>query len=114
MGDHVSPEDCPVSQAVQVLGGKWKIVIIYYLLNGTKRFNELKRLIPDVTQQMLTMQLRELERDRVIERHVYAQVPPKVEYSLTESGRALKPILLALGDWGAAHYQTTPSLTGVD
>jgi DNA-binding HxlR family transcriptional regulator len=103
MGDAVSMRDCPVSQAVQVLGGKWKIIIIYYLTHGTKRFNELKRLIPDVTQQMLTMQLRELEQDGVIHRNVYAQVPPKVEYSLTEAGWALEPILTALGQWSAAH-----------
>lgn len=97
------PDDCTVGSAVRMLSGKWKLIIIYYLLSGTKRFNELKRLMPRVTQQMLTSQLRELERDGVVHREVYAEVPPRVEYSLTESGRALAPILAALGEWGEAH-----------
>lgn len=85
--------DCAVIYAVGLLGGKWKLVIIYYLIQETKRFNELRRLIPDVTQQMLTLQLRELERDGIVHRQIYAQVPPKVEYSLTPHGRHLEPIL---------------------
>ncbi|GAB4115185.1 MAG: winged helix-turn-helix transcriptional regulator [Roseiflexaceae bacterium] len=94
---------CPVERAARVIGGKWKIVILYYLLHGTKRFNELRRLVPDVTQQMLTMQLRELEQDGIVQRVVYAQVPPKVEYSLTPAGHALEPILLQMGEWGMQH-----------
>lgn len=95
--------ECPVTYAVGIVGGKWKLIILFYLRSGTKRFNELRRLIPDVTQQMLTMQLRELERDGLIQRVVYAQVPPKVEYSLTEQGRLLIPILNLLGEWGDQH-----------
>lgn len=94
---------CPVEYTAQVIGGKWKIMILFYLLQGTKRFNELRRLIPQVTQQMLTMQLRELERDGVVHRQVYAEVPPKVEYSMTEKGWKLEPILLQMGEWAVAY-----------
>ncbi len=104
------PNDCAVSQAVRMLSGKWKLIIIYYLIGGTKRFNELRRLIPGITQQMLTAQLRELEADGVISRKVYAEVPPRVEYTLTASGRQLQPILEALGKWETAHQaQVTDS-----
>jgi len=91
---------CAVEAALDVIGNKWKGVILFHLLDGTKRFNELRRLIPSVTQRMLTLQLRELEDDKVITRKVYPQVPPKVEYSMTEFGLSLKPILLALREWG--------------
>lgn len=92
---------CAVEAALDVIGNKWKGVILFHLLDGTKRFNELRRLMPSVTQRMLTLQLRELESDEVINRKVYAEVPPKVEYSLTKTGLSLKPILLALRAWGA-------------
>ncbi|QLH43150.1 MAG: winged helix-turn-helix transcriptional regulator [Coxiellaceae bacterium] len=91
---------CAVEAALDVIGNKWKGVILYHLLDGTKRFNELRRLIPGVTQRMLTLQLRELEADGVISRQVYPQVPPKVEYSMTEYGKSLSPILLSLREWG--------------
>ena len=91
---------CPVEAALAVIGNKWKGIILFHLLDGVKRFNELKRLIPDVSQRVLTLQLRELENDMVINRKVYAQVPPKVEYSLSELGLSLEPILVALRDWG--------------
>ena len=91
---------CPVEAALDVIGNKWKGIILFHLLSGVKRFNELKRLIPDVSQRMLTLQLRELESDRVVHREVYLQVPPKVEYSLTELGGSLEPILVALREWG--------------
>lgn len=84
-----------------MIGNKWKGVILFHLLEGAKRFNELRRLIPSVTQQMLTLQLRELERDAVIVRKVYPEFPPKVEYSLTDFGKELKPLLLSLREWGA-------------
>ncbi|SRR5579883_546288 len=92
---------CSVEAALDVIGDKWKGVILFHLLDGTKRFNELRRLIPSVTQRMLTLQLRELENDQIITRTVYPQVPPKVEYSLTEFGQSLRPILFALREWGA-------------
>lgn len=92
--------NCPVEAALHVIGNKWKGVILFHLLSGLKRFNELKRLIPDVSQRVLTLQLRELEKDNVINRKVYAEVPPKVEYSLSELGLSLEPILIALREWG--------------
>ena len=91
---------CPVEVALDVIGGKWKPLILYQLLEGTKRFGELQRLIPPVTRHMLTVQLRQLERDGVIHRQVYAEVPPRVEYSLTAFGQDLEPALKLLLNWG--------------
>jgi DNA-binding HxlR family transcriptional regulator len=93
-------ESCPVLTAVNTIGGKWKIIIIYNILEGTKRFGELKRLIPGITQKMLTQQLRELEADGIIHRKVYAEIPPKVEYSITVLGRKLETIFASLCRWG--------------
>ncbi len=92
---------CPVEGALELIGGKWKGVVLFHLLQGTKRFSELKRDAGTVTQRMLTKQLRELEADGLVIRKVYPVVPPRVEYSLSEKGRTLEPILLALRDWGA-------------
>ncbi len=95
---------CAVEAAISVIDGKWKSVILWHLLNeGTLRFNELGRRAPSATPRMLTTQLRELEQDGLVHRQVYAQVPPKVEYSLTERGRELEPVLIALKSWGDAH-----------
>jgi len=92
--------DCPVTRAVAVLGGKWKLHIVFQLMQGTRRFSELRRAIPDVTQQMLTAQLRELEADGLITRTVYPVVPPKVEYALTPLGAKLRALTDALEVWG--------------
>ncbi|MDQ0298445.1 DNA-binding HxlR family transcriptional regulator [Salibacterium salarium] len=98
------PEQCRVEDALSILVGKWKPIILLHLLQeGTKRFNELKRKMPGITQKMLTKQLRELEEEDIIERTVYPQVPPKVEYSITEYGRGLEPILEAMHEWGTKH-----------
>lgn len=98
------PELCRVEDALGILVGKWKPVILLHLLQeGTKRFNELKRSMPEITQKMLTKQLRELEEEDIIERVVYPQVPPKVEYSITEYGKSLEPILEAMHEWGTKH-----------
>jgi DNA-binding HxlR family transcriptional regulator len=94
---------CSVEAAVGLIDGKWKSVILYHLLDGTLRFNEIHRQIVNVTPRMLTNQLRELESDGLIERKVYAQVPPKVEYSLSPLGRSMEPILLSLKAWGDAN-----------
>lgn len=96
---------CPVEAALEVIGGKWKGIILYHLLDGELRFSELKRQVGSVTQRMLTKQLRELEDDGLILRKVYAVVPPKVEYSLTDKGRTLDPILISLRDWGLEHVK---------
>lgn len=92
---------CSIEAALDVIGSKWKGVILFHLLDDKKRFSELKRLIPSVTQRMLTLQLRELEEDEIIFRKVYPVVPPKVEYSLTPRGLELQPILISLREWGA-------------
>ncbi len=92
---------CPVELTLSIVGGRWKLPIVYRLLSGTKRFGELRRLIPDATQQLLSLQLRELEQMGILHRQVYAQVPPKVEYSLTGLGRSLEPIVLQIYAWGA-------------
>ncbi|MDD4887780.1 MAG: helix-turn-helix domain-containing protein [Thiomonas sp.] len=94
---------CVVEATLSLIDGKWKGVVLYHLLDGTLRFNELRRRLPNVTQRMLTNQLRELETDGLIARKVYAQVPPKVEYSLTARGRSLQPVMAALKAWGDAH-----------
>lgn len=100
--------NCPVEATLDVVGGKWKVVILWHIKeNGIIRFGQLKRLIPKITQKMLTQQLRELERDQVINRKVYTQVPPKVEYSLTIYGETLEESLKCLGDWGRQHIDRT-------
>lgn len=100
---------CPVEATIDAVGGKWKPLILFYLLQGTKRFGELKKLMPSqVTQQALTVQLRELERDGIVHREVFPVVPPHVEYSLTELGRTLEPLLNAMLDWGLAYLKVQP------
>lgn len=91
---------CAVEAFLDVLGGRWKGMILFHLLSGTKRFGELRKLLPPVTQRMLTAQLRELEADHILERKVYPQVPPKVEYTLTPIGQRLGPAVLVMAEWG--------------
>ncbi len=95
---------------VEVIGGKWKGVILFHLLSGTKRFNELLRLMPAVTQRMLIRQLRELEADGVVERKVFAEVPPHVEYSLSPFGKTLEPVLRTLQAWGGQYLEKISDL----
>jgi DNA-binding HxlR family transcriptional regulator len=99
------PDDqaCPVEYTLDIIGGKWKGVLLYHLIEGTKRFNEFRKLCPNITHRMLTLQLRELERDGIIHRKVYQQVPPKVEYSLTDLGMTLVPIIRMMKEWGDRH-----------
>ncbi len=104
---------CPVETTLRVIGGKWKPLIIFYLLEGTKRFSELKRSLPQVTQQMLTLQLRELEQGGIVHRKVYAEVPPKVEYSLTPVGKSLTPILDLMVEWGMKYQKEQLDATKV-
>jgi len=95
--------DCPVKLTTEVIGGKWKPLILFYLEDRTRRFSELQRLIPGLTKKMLTKHLRELERDDVIHRKVFAQVPPRVQYSLSRHGQSLRPILKLMSAWGQRH-----------
>ena len=107
---HTAYTHCPVEATLDIIGGKWKSIILFRVLEETRRFNELRRLVPNLTQRMLTNQLRELESDGLIARKVYAQVPPKVEYSITELGKTLEPVLLALTQWAEQHMQ--PRMAG--
>jgi DNA-binding HxlR family transcriptional regulator len=91
---------CPVEATLDLIDGKWKAVILYHLLNDTVRFNELRRRLSRITQRMLTRQLRELEADGLIHREIYAEVPLRVEYSLTTLGRSLEPVVRMLWTWG--------------
>lgn len=93
-------DGCPVEAALEQIAGKWKGLIIYHLMDGTLRFNELSRRVGAVTQRSLTKQLRELEADGIVARKVFAVVPPKVEYSLTEKGHGLRDVIVALRSWG--------------
>src|SRR5882724_13173890 len=102
---------CPVEATLDLIDGKWKAVILYHLLGDTIRFNELGRRLSRITQRMLTRQLRELEAAGLIHREVYAEVPPRVEYSLTKLGRSLEPVIRSLWSWGNAYLEarrTTP------
>lgn len=93
---------CDVEATLSVIGGRWKPILVCHLLGGRKRFGELRRLTPNATERMITLQLRELEADGVISRHVFAEVPPRVEYEVTEFGRSLEQILVLMQDWGSA------------
>jgi len=100
---------CPVETTLNIISGKWKGIILYRLLGGKMRFNELKRLMTPITHRALTLQLRELEQDGVVKRTVYAEVPPRVEYELTELGMSMEPIIESIYDWGE-NYQKNPEL----
>lgn len=102
---------CPIETLMDAIGGKWKPVILYHLIHATRRFGELQRLMPAVSQRMLTQHLRELEADGIVHREVYKEVPPRVEYSLTARGRALEPVLLTMHAWAEQHLV---ELTGAD
>jgi DNA-binding HxlR family transcriptional regulator len=96
-------DECPEVYASNIIGGQWTLVICSWLLNGKLRFSELKRNLPNITERMLTLQLRKLEENRIISRTVYAEVPPRVEYELTSIGYALTPVIKALESWGDEH-----------
>ncbi len=94
---------CPVETTLMMIGDKWKVLILRDLMPGTRRFGELKKSIGSVSQKVLTAQLRDMEANGLVHREVYAEVPPRVEYSLTEVGRSLKPILDAMSTWGQGY-----------
>ena len=93
----------PAERALKVIGGRWKVYVLYFLLEGPRRLSELRRLVPQVSQKVLVQQLREMEEHGIVRREVFAQVPPRVEYSLTDLGESLRPIVGALCAWGRHH-----------
>jgi DNA-binding HxlR family transcriptional regulator len=93
----------PVERALKVISGRWKAVILYYLLDGPRRLSELKRLVPHISQKVLIQQLREMEEHGLVHREIFRQVPPRVDYSATPLGQSLEPVLLALCEWGQMH-----------
>ncbi len=104
LSDSGEQTECPVAATLSVIGGKWKAVILYHLSHKrVYRFAELRREIPGISERILTQQLRQLERDEIVHREVYPEVPPKVEYSLTNYGKTLRPICEAMCDWGTKH-----------
>jgi DNA-binding HxlR family transcriptional regulator len=106
--------DCDLTYAVQLMGGRWKLLILMRLNSGTQRYGELKKKIANITERMLTLQLRELEADGLIARQVFAEVPPRVEYTLTDIGRELVPICDALHTWGTRHrYQVVGEVSAL-
>ena len=100
---------CAVEATLDLIDGKWKGVILFHLQGGCRRFGELRRLMPRITQRMLTKQLRALEDDNLITRKVYPEVPPRVEYALSETGERLRPVIEVLRAWGAEHQARTPA-----
>lgn len=94
---------CYMQKTMSIIGGKWKVLILWHLSIQTHRFGQLKKIIPGITQKMLTQQLRELESEKLLHRKIFPVIPPKVEYSLTEEGRSLKPILKSMCHWGKEH-----------
>lgn len=102
----ITRRTCPAESTVQLIDGRWKIVILWHLFQDVKRFSELRRALSGVTQKVLTQQLRDMERDGLVTRKVYAQVPPKVEYSLTPLGMSLQPVVEAMHQWGIEHELT--------
>jgi len=101
---------CTIETTVGLIGGRWKAVVIFHLLSGTRRFGELRRLLPNATARMLTLQLRELEADGLVHRKVFAEVPPRVEYTLTQEGASLGPIVTAMGVWGKAYARRSATI----
>ena len=98
-------DNCPVEATLDLIGGKYKALILWHLTNGKLRFSELSKVIKNATPKMLTQQLRELEANNLIHREVFPVIPPRVEYSLTEAGKSLMPILVAMRDWGAEYMK---------
>lgn len=101
----ISLPACPVEMTLQMIGNKWKIFVLRELLPGARRFGELQKSIPNISQKVLTQNLRSMEKDGLIVRKVFAEVPPRVEYRLTELGHTLKPVIAAMLDWGVSYKE---------
>lgn len=114
--EKVSPwkvENCPVTATMNVIGGKWKILILWLIFNEINRFGKMSLILKAISKQMLTTQLRELEQDGIIKRVIYPEIPPRVEYFLTEKGNSLLPIIDLMKDWGYEHATPRPSVVSV-
>jgi DNA-binding HxlR family transcriptional regulator len=105
----VAEYHCPIEATLDVIGGKWKVVILFWLRDDIRRFSDLRRRIPGISERMLIHQLRELEADGIVDRKLFPEVPPKVEYSLTDYGRTLRPITDLMCNWGKNHLRRTAS-----
>lgn len=101
--NYMKYNSCPVAATMKVIGGKWKPIILYLIHHDVNRFGEMLRMIEGISKKMLTAQLRELEQDNIINRKVFAEIPPRVEYSITEKGLTLKPLIIAMREWGLTH-----------
>lgn len=95
-----NPNNCPVTHCLNRIGGKWKIMIIYAISKNCNRFSRLQRAMPDISKQMLVNQLREMEEDKILERIIYAEIPPRVEYKITDYGKSLMPVIYVMQEWG--------------
>jgi DNA-binding HxlR family transcriptional regulator len=104
-----APGRCPLTAALEAIGGKWSMIVLYWLDSGTRRFNELRRLMPDISHKVLAATLRNLERDGLICRTVYPEVPPRVEYSISSHGRSVQPLIEAVRAWGHTHLDWAAS-----
>jgi DNA-binding HxlR family transcriptional regulator len=103
---------CPTEQTLDLVSGRWKVMVIYWLLKGDRRFNQLQRDLSGISHRTLTKQLRELEADGLVERHDFLEIPPRVEYRLSSLGHSLEPILLAMHEWAVAHPQVRRKYRG--
>lgn len=102
----IAAQDCPVTYCMSKIGGKWKPIILFLISKGANRFGILHRGIEGISKQMLTQQLRQLEKDGILDREIFAEIPPRVEYSLTAYGESILPVIVAMRDWGLAHMPT--------
>jgi DNA-binding HxlR family transcriptional regulator len=105
-----NPYNCPMTHCMNKIGGKWKMLIIYAVYKNVNRFSKLQKILPLISKQMLVNQLRELEADNILQRHIFAEVPPRVEYQLTEHGKSLMPIIKVMHDWGVIDLETQATI----
>ena len=105
MSQRSVPTRCPLTAALNAIGGKWSLICLYWLDSGTRRFNELRRLMPEISHKVLAATLRNLEQEGLISRTVYAEVPPRVEYSISSHGETLRPLIEAVRAWGHTHIE---------
>ncbi|WP_158993838.1 helix-turn-helix domain-containing protein [Mucilaginibacter sp. L196] len=106
-----NPYNCPVTHCMNKIGGKWKILIIYAVSKNVNRFGKLQKVLPLMSKQMLVNQLRELEVDNILDRHIFAEMPPRVEYQLTERGKSLMPVIKIMQEWGVKDLEMESTLT---